>query len=99
MIFLKRVGGGAPYATPKAGGLLRPTRPPLFTPLLTVIKMRIRVGRTLGLLIALAFLILVIPLLMFKLESVDNQSISNRNEIDYPDVNIKIFIVSFLCYC
>ena len=57
--------------------------------------MRVRLGRTVRLVIALAFLVLMIPLLMFKLESVNDHSISNHNGIDYPDVNVNIFVFLF----
>jgi hypothetical protein len=52
--------------------------------------MRIRLGRTLRLVIALAFLILMIPFFMFKLESANRDSISENIKLDYPEVNIKI---------
>jgi hypothetical protein len=53
--------------------------------------MRIRVGRTLRLVIALAFLVLMIPFLMFKLESANNESMSENIKLGYLEVNIKFF--------
>jgi len=64
--------------------------------------MRIRIGRTLRLVIALAFLVLMIPFLMFKLESVNNEPMSENIKLDdYPEVNIKIFffIQSLIVFC
>jgi hypothetical protein len=64
--------------------------------------MRIRVGRTLRLVIALAFLVLMIPFLMFKLESVNNEPMSENFKLDdYPEVNIKIFffIQTLIVFC
>jgi len=49
------------------------------------------VGRTLRLVIALAFLVLMIPFLMFKLESANNESMSENIKLDYSEVNIKCF--------
>ncbi|CAF3237728.1 unnamed protein product [Rotaria socialis] len=46
--------------------------------------MRIRLGRTLRLFIALGFLILVIPFLMFKLESSNTELAPAPNGLDYP---------------
>ncbi|UJR22834.1 hypothetical protein I4U23_025864 [Adineta vaga] len=48
--------------------------------------MRIRIGRALRLVIALALLILMIPFLMFKLESVDEQSFSENIATDHIEV-------------
>ncbi|CAF1550902.1 unnamed protein product [Rotaria sp. Silwood1] len=47
--------------------------------------MRVRLGRTFRLIIALAFLILIIPFLMFKLESANNQPSPEHIGIDYPE--------------
>lgn len=55
--------------------------------------MRIRFGRTLRLVVALAFLILMIPFFMFKLESVNRESMSENMKLDYPEVNIKIYFL------
>ncbi len=55
--------------------------------------MRIRVGRTLRLVIALAFLVLMIPFLMFKLESANNESMSENIKLGYLEVNIKFFFL------
>jgi hypothetical protein len=51
--------------------------------------MRIRLGRTLRLVIALAFLVLMIPFLMFKLESSTNESVSENMKFVDPEVNIE----------
>ena len=55
--------------------------------------MRIRIGRTLRLVLALGFLVLMIPFLMFKLESPTDQSISENIQVEEPIVCIRI--VSF----
>jgi hypothetical protein len=61
--------------------------------------MRVQLGRTVRLVIALAFLILMIAFLMFKLESANKQSIPDRNEVDYPEVNIgNLFLISSFIY-
>ncbi len=54
--------------------------------------MRIRLGRSLRLVIALAFLILMIPFLMFKLESSTNELISENVKGIQPEVNIENMI-------
>ncbi|CAF0779155.1 unnamed protein product [Adineta steineri] len=58
--------------------------------------MRIRFGRTLRLVLALAVLILMVPLLMFKLESANNHSVSDEIVTDFikdektqPLINVK----------
>jgi hypothetical protein len=51
--------------------------------------MRIRLGRTLRLVIGLALLIFMIPLLMFKLESANNQSYSQNIGDEHLEVNFK----------
>lgn len=58
--------------------------------------MRIRLGRSLRLVIALAFLILMIPFLMFKLESSTNESISENVKVIQPEVNIENMISHLL---
>jgi hypothetical protein len=60
--------------------------------------MRVRLGRTVRLVIALAFLILMIPFLMFKLESANKQSIPEHNEVDYPEVNIGYLFFDCIFY-
>jgi hypothetical protein len=60
--------------------------------------MKLRLGRTLRFVIALAFLILMIPFLMSKLESANNQSIPKNVEIDQQEVNMNIFFFKFFIY-
>ncbi len=65
---------------------------------LTIIKMRIRLGRTLRLVIALAFLILMIPFLLFKLESSTNEPISENAKLDLREVRVEIFFFIHFFY-
>lgn len=51
--------------------------------------MRIRVGRTLRLVLALALLVLMIPFLMFKLESSTASQLSENIEIEQPEVRAR----------
>lgn len=64
--------------------------------------MRIRVGRSLRLVIALAFLVLMIPFLMFKLESINNERVSDDVKINDEEVKVKkdihLFINHFFIY-
>jgi hypothetical protein len=60
--------------------------------------MKLRLGRTLRFVIALAFLILMIPFLMSKLESANNQPIPKNVEIDQQEVNMNIFFFKFFIY-
>jgi hypothetical protein len=48
--------------------------------------MRYRIGRTVRLVIGLAFLVLLIPLLMSKLDSGTSRSTGEDNEVGYTDV-------------
>lgn len=50
--------------------------------------MRIRVGRSLRIVIALGIFILMIPFLMFKLESGTDESIPENIKVVNPEVNI-----------
>lgn len=49
--------------------------------------MRLRLGRTLRLVFALGFLVLIIPFLMYKLESDSKKAVVEPMGIDYPEVS------------
>jgi len=51
--------------------------------------MRFRLGRSLRLIIGLAFLVFMVPFLMSKLDSSNNRSTTEDKEVDYPDVRIQ----------
>lgn len=56
--------------------------------------MRYRIGRTLRVIIGLAFFVLLIPFLMSKLDSGTSRSASNDNDFDYSDVRKKKVVFS-----
>jgi len=60
--------------------------------------MRYRIGRTVRLVIGLAFPVLLIPLLMSKLDSGTSRSTAESDEVDYTDVRKKSLLFFSLIF-